>query len=107
MGAKGTVKKDEETKGVVDVSRTEKGEHIKAKTTEAVLEAVTHAEQKPTTDEDKKATAAVEATMEVLKTEGVVDKSVSADIIAKARQEGTQTFKELDEAKVGTKAAAD
>lgn len=100
--AVGTEKK-KDTQTAVVVESTPSNE----KTTKAVLKAVTDAEEKTETKEEKKATAVVDATMNVLKTESTVEKAVAPQVIAKAKEDAKQTFEKFDEAKVGTKASAD
>jgi len=75
------------------------------KTTEAVVKAVAKADGKTT--EDKAADAVATATMDVIKSESHVGEEMPEDILEKAKKEAKDTFKELKDAKVGTKAAAD
>merc|ERR1712217_827399 len=77
------------------------------KTTEAVVSAVSNVESKQEPKEDKKADAVVAATMNVLKTQGGESAEVSQAIVYEAQIEAKKTFKDLDNANVGTKAAAD
>lgn len=79
----------------------------KEETTQAVVEAVSEAEQKPESTEDKKAEAVAEATMDVIKAESSVEKNVSQAVLDAAKDEARVTFEELDKTKIGTKAAAD
>jgi len=78
------------------------------KTTEAVVKAVAKAENTPELKtEDKAANAVAAATMDVIKSESHVSEEMPEDILEKAKKEAKDTFKELKDAKVGTKAAAD
>merc|ERR1712194_93187 len=77
------------------------------KTTRAVLEAIVHAEAKPSAQENKQAAAVVDATVNVLKAESTVEKAVMPQVLAKAKADAKETFETLDVASVGTQAAAD
>lgn len=73
----------------------------------AVLKAVQHAESKHEKQEEKEATAVADATMDVIKSESDASNVVPEAVLDKAKDEAKKTFKELDEANVGNKVAAD
>lgn len=83
------------------------GDTANEKTTEAVVNAVAKAENTPDKTEDKAANAVASATMDVIKSESHVSEEMPEDILEKAKKEAKDTFKQLKDAEVGTKAAAD